>query len=79
MDVVRTFPHETDADGHRLPDDPDAIKAHMEQGLDEITRAGRGMRPLAGDFVAGYQRMSEAFSRPPEEPISAAEQVPLTK
>jgi hypothetical protein len=79
MDVVRTFPHETDADGRRLPDDPDAINAHMEQGLAEITRAGRGMRPLAGEFVAGYERMSEAFTRPPEDPASPVEQVPPVK
>lgn len=79
MNVVSNFPHQTDAEGNRLPADPEAIKTHMEQGLAEITRAGRGQRPLADDFVAGYTRMSEAFSRPPEEPTATIEQVPTAK
>ena len=68
MDVVSTFPHETDADGHRVQFDTDAVKTHMDLGLTTITEAGN--RPLAGDFFAGYQRMAEAFSENAERLVA---------
>jgi len=68
MDVVRTFPHTTDGDGNRLLVDPQGIKTYMDLGLSAIAASGR--RPLAEDFVMGYQRMAEAFTRSPEEPAS---------
>jgi hypothetical protein len=66
MDVVRAFPHENDADGHRIPADLQELRTHMGVSLTAIKAAGR--RPLAGDFVAGYERMADLFTRPLEEP-----------
>jgi hypothetical protein len=38
---------------------PHELKAHMDLGLVAISE--NGFLPLAGDFVSGYRRMTEAF------------------
>ncbi len=76
MDVVGVFPHTYDADGRRNPVDPNEVKTHMDSSLATIREAGRV--PLADDFVGGYKRMTEAFTRP-QEPITPAEQIHITQ
>jgi len=66
--VAGTLAHEVDNDGKRLPYSPDQVRQHMDLGITAIQEAG--LTPLSIPFREGYDRMADAFSRPPEAPAN---------
>jgi len=56
--VTETLPHDHDADGNRLPGDPERYREHYDLGLTAVRNAG--LLPLDERFEAGYTRWAGA-------------------